>query len=101
MDWLTKLFTKAPEINAWTAKIDEQIYLLNYRNHYADILDKRVTSRRLAELFLFRAWTAQFGYRIFSLDLKVSEKLIGETVNASHHFGLEAFQQVHGFSVET
>jgi hypothetical protein len=88
------------EINASTAKIDEQVYLMNYRDHYADILVEHVTPRRLAELFLFRAWTAQFGYRIFSSNPEASEKLIGETVNASKHLGLGVFQQAHGFSVE-
>ncbi len=91
---------KPPEINATTAKIDEQVYLMNYRDHYADILADQITPSRLAELFLFRAWTAQFGYRIFSSDAEASEKLIGETVNASKYLGLGMFQQVHGFAVE-
>ncbi|MBN1395260.1 MAG: hypothetical protein JW959_09570 [Pirellulales bacterium] len=43
----------------------------------------------------------QFGYRLFSSDIKTSEKLIGETINASKYLGMGIFQQVHGFSVET
>ncbi len=100
MGLLNKLFGKPPEINASTAKIDEQVYLMNYRDHYADILGDHITPSRLAELFLFRAWTAQFGYRIYSSDPGTSEKLIGETVNASKYLGLGTFQQVHGISVE-
>ena len=100
MGFLKRLFCKSPEINAASARIDEQVYLLNYRDHYADILHEYLTERRLAELFLFRAWTAQFGYRIFSSNREASERLIGETVNAAKHLGLGMFQQVHGFSVE-
>jgi hypothetical protein len=101
MGFLNKLFGTTPEINAATARIDEQVYLLNYRDHYAPILGDRITPRHLAELFLFRGWTAQFGYRIFSTNPAASEKLIGETVNASKYLGLVAFHQVHGFSLES
>lgn len=101
MSLLKRLFRKPLEINASTAKIDEQVYLMNYRNHYGDILGDHITQPRLAELFLFRAWTAQFGYRIFSSHPDASEKLIGETVNASKCLGLGMFRQVHGFSVES
>jgi len=90
----------APEINAATAKIDEQVYLMNYRDHYADILGDHITPSRLAELFLFRAWTTQFGYRVFSSDAEASERLIGETVNSSQYLGLGMFEHLHGFAVE-
>ena len=98
---LGRLFRKPPKINAATAKIDQQVYLINYRDHYADILGAHITDRRLAELFIFRGWTAQFGYRMFSTNAKASEKLIGETVNASNYLGLGIFREVHGFSVES
>jgi len=100
MSLFKRLFGKAPEINAATAKIGELVYLMNYRDHYAEILGEHITPHRLAELFLFRSWTTQFGYRIFSSDPGVSEKLIGETVNASKYLGLGMFEQVHGFSIE-
>ena len=100
MGFFKRLFGKSPDINAASARIDEQVYLLNYRDHYADILHEYSTERRLAELFLFRAWTAQFGYRVFSSNREASERLIGETVNAAKYLGLGMFQQVHGFSVE-
>ncbi len=60
-----------------------------------------MTRNRLAELFLFRAWTAQFGYRIFSSDRYASEKLIGETVNACKYLGLGVVEKLHGFSIES
>lgn len=91
----------AVEIDVTTAKIDEQVYLMNYERHYADILANHLTRTRLAELFLFRAWTAQFGYRVFSTDQYASEKLIGETVNSCKYLGLGIFQVTHGFSIES
>ena len=100
MSFLRRLFGARKPINAATARIDEQVYLLNYRDHYAPILGDEATPTRLAELFLFRAWTAQFGYRIFSTNVAASEKLIGETVNACKYLGLAAFRELHRFSVE-
>jgi len=106
MSFFKRLFKRAPEINSATAKIGEQVYLIRYRDHYARVFQglaecaERLTPRRLAELFLFRAWTTQFGYRIFSSDAGASEKLIGETVNATMYLGLGCFELVHGFSVE-
>ncbi len=100
MSLLKKIFGKPTPINASTAKIDQQVYLVNYNDHYADILGDHIAPPRLAELFIFRAWTAQFGYRIFSSNVDASEKLIGETVNASKYLGLQVFHQRHGFSVE-
>ena len=100
MGFLQRLFKPRTPINAATAKIDEQVYLLNYRDHYAPILGKSVTPACLAELYLFRAWTAQFGYRIFSSSPAASEKLIGETVNSCKYLGLGVFREIHGFSIE-
>lgn len=101
MSLFNKLFGRSTEINASTAKIDKQVYLLNYCNHYSNIVSDYMTPSVLAELFLFRAWTAQFGYRIFSSNPEASEKLIGETVNSSKYLGLGVFQEVHGFGVES
>lgn len=99
-----KQFSKRPEINAATAKIDEMVYLLNYKSHYTDIFtgvgEPNMMPEAIAELFLFRAWTTQFGYRIFSSDKDASEKLIGETINSTKQLGLGLFQEVHGFSIE-
>ncbi len=38
MKILRRLFSKRPEINAASAKIDDMGYLLNYERHYADTL---------------------------------------------------------------
>lgn len=104
MKLLRRLFSKRPKINAATAKIDDMVYLLNYKRHYANVLTGlgkfNIGPEVLAELFLFRAWTTQFGYRIYSSDNDVSEKLIGETINSTKYLGLAMFQEIHGFSVE-
>jgi hypothetical protein len=87
-------------IDAVSAKIDQEVYLVNYRDHYGRLLGNHISDERLAELFLFRAWTAQIGYRIFSSNAQASERLIGEVVNASKYFGLKMFTTLHGFSIE-
>lgn len=89
------------ELNAATARIDEQIYLLDYSEHYSEILEKYLTNRRMAELYLFRAWTAQFGFRVFASDSGKGDKLLSEVVNSSQYVGLAAFELVHGFSIES
>jgi hypothetical protein len=77
---------------------------MDYRSHYKDALEglgeSHMRATVLAELYIFRAWTAQFGYRIFSSNAGLSEKLIGETVNSTKYLGLDLFQEVHGFSIE-
>jgi hypothetical protein len=100
MRFFNKWFRRKPGIDAATARIDEQVFLLDYRKHYAGTLDEYATPRCLSELFLFRAWAVQFGYRIFTSNLQVSERLIAETINASKYLGLRLFQKLHGFSIE-
>lgn len=104
MKLLRRLFSRHPKINATTAKIDEMVYLMNYEKYYGDTFSglgqDYLRQEVLAELFLFRGWSTQFGYRIFSSDMNVSEKLIGETVNSTKYLGLAVFQEIHGFSVE-
>ena len=70
------------------------------KDHYGDIFDHDISDVCLAELFLFRGWTAQFGYRIFSSDRTASERLIGETVNLMRTLGIGLFETTHDVSVE-
>jgi len=61
---------------------------VKYNDHYSDFLTglpKR--EEAIAELFLFRAWTTQFGFRIFSANTEWSEKIISEVVNQSKYLG--------------
>lgn len=100
MSFLQKMFFRGPKIDTASAGIDQFTYLMNYREHYAPILEDHISDRALAELYLFRGWTTQFGYRIFSSNPEASEKLIGETVNSTKYLGLGIFKVTHNFSVE-
>lgn len=100
MSILQRIFKSRPTIDVASASIHQFTYLLNYREHYSPILGEYISDSVLAELYLFRGWTTQFGYRIFSSDPKASEKLIGETVNSTKHLGLGIFKMTHKFSVE-
>tara|TARA_Y100001958_G_C21187591_1_gene516334 strand:- start:764 stop:1312 length:549 start_codon:yes stop_codon:yes gene_type:complete len=48
-----------------------------FGEHYEDILNGVDNKKKMiAELFVFRFWTAQFGFRIFSSQPVISEKII-------------------------
>ncbi len=90
------------EVNTEGHIIGETTYLMDYREHYGSSFDETGTplsNRILAELFLYRAWTAQFAYRM-AADQRAHDALISETVNACHHLGLGIFKLKHGVSVE-
>lgn len=63
-------------------KIADFYFLFKYREHYLDFLvDTNNQDRVISELFVFRAWTTQFGYRLFTSDHEISEKIIDLTFN--------------------
>ena len=102
MNFLKKLFKpkEKNDCNSAQTHIGKLTYLLNYREHYSSMFTEPLSNKALAELYLFRGWVTQFGYRIFSSDQEISESLIGETVNTTKYFGLDVFEQVHNFSLE-
>jgi hypothetical protein len=102
MNLLKKLFKpkEKKDCNSAQTHIAKLTFLLDYREHYSSMFTEPLSNKELAELYLYRGWVTQFGYRIFSSDQKISESLIGETVNATKYFGLDVFQQVHNFSLE-
>lgn len=90
------------EVNTKGHIIGETTYLMDYREHYGSSFGETGTAlsnRILAELFLYRAWTAQFAYRMVA-DQRAHDALISETVNACNHLGLGVFELTHGVSVE-
>ena len=99
-------YLKKKGAKAEDAEVGKFIFLMNYKEHYAEVFkeissnDQFITSRILAELYIFRGWTTQFGYRIFSSNEDVSEKIIGEVVNSSNYLGLGLFEKLEGVSVE-
>lgn len=80
--------------------IGEFVYLVNYREKYETALGTHLSKNALAELFLFRGWTTQFGYRIFSNNQAASEDIITETVSLTSYIGKDTFEKIHGFSIE-
>jgi hypothetical protein len=96
-----KALRSVDDINFETVRIDEQVFSLNYSEHYSEILGQFLTKKRVAELYLFRGWTAQFGFRIFVSDPVKADKLLSEVVNSTHYLGLWAFEHLHDFSIES
>ena len=82
-------------------KLGQHFYLMNYGQHYADFLEG-VNNRKkvIAELFVFRAWTTQLGFRIFSSQPMLSEKIIGEVFNQGK-LGKGILNQLEQVNIET
>lgn len=107
MNLLKKLFKPKEKVDFQSAHIDKFTYLLDYRKHYSPMFSKSISGKSIplsdeaiAELYLFRGWATQFGYRIFSSDLEISESLIGETVNSTKYIGLDVFNKMHNCCLE-
>ena len=82
--------------------VAQNIWLIDYREHYLEIFGRdasRLTENVLAELFVFRAWTTQFAFRIASHDAN-HDALISETINGCKYQGIKIFEKTHGFSIE-
>ncbi len=86
MGLLGKLFGKQDTLTADNIneriKLGQHFYLMNYSGHYSDFLDGVDNKKKtIAELFVFRAWTTQLGFRLFSSQPTLSEIIIGEVFN--------------------
>lgn len=84
-------------------KIDlgKYFYLMKYKEHYQEFLSGVSNkSKVISELFLFRAWTTQFGFRIFSSHENVSEKIIYEVVNLGNTLGKGTLLILEGIDIE-
>lgn len=81
-------------------EIAQFFVFMNYSDHYFDFLVGNLDYRRaIAELFLFRAWTTQFGFRIFTSDGELSERIAAEVVNQSKYLGKDLLRTVDGGNV--
>lgn len=105
MNFFKNLFGISDEITKETIneKLDlgKHFYLMNYKDHYSDFLDGLDnTSNKIAELFVFRAWTTQFGFRIFSSKSEVSEEIIGEVFNQGKVLGIGILEKTQGINIE-
>jgi hypothetical protein len=80
--------------------IGEYFYLMSYHKHYSEFL-KGVENKNkvIAELFVFRAWTTQFGFRLFSTQPEISEEIIGQVFNQGK-LGIEILNQLEQVDTE-
>lgn len=86
MGLFDKLFGKKKRLT--TENIHERLnlgqyfYLMSYSDHYSEFLTGiKNKNKVIAELFVFRAWTTQFSFRIFSSQPEISEEIIGQVFN--------------------
>ena len=67
---------------AMEISLDDYLYLFDYGMHYLGFLSgMSARARTIAELFLFRGWATQFGFRMFSTHPELSVSIMHETVN--------------------
>ena len=90
-----------PENVSEKVRLDKYLYLFNYSERYESVL-KEATDRdkMICELYLFRGWTTQLGFRLFSPNQDVSEAIIGETVNLSK-FGAGMLAETEKVDIES
>lgn len=79
--------------------LGKYFYLMKYREHYAVLLDGVENEQKiLSELFLFRGWTTQFGFRIFNSERHLVDPIVSRVVNEGKYLGAGIFASAHGFS---
>ena len=90
-----------PENFGEKVRLDKYLYLFNYSEHYETVL-KEASDRdkMICELYLFRAWTTQLGFRLVSTNPDISDAIISETVNLSK-FGAGILAQTEKVDIES
>ena len=86
MGLFRKLFSKKEEITTnninEVLNLGEYFYFMTYEEHYQEFLNGLTNKNKvISELFVFRGWTTQLGFRIFSSKPDISERIIGEIFN--------------------
>lgn len=104
MGFFDKLFGKKQKLT--TKNIDEELdlgqyyFLMNYNDHYSEFLDEIENKNKvISELYVFRAWTTQFGFRMFSSYPEISEKIIGQIFNQGK-LGKGMLKDLEGVDIE-
>ena len=68
--------------------LDDFIYRVDFDDHYKHILSGCSDRPKvLTELLLYRAWTTQLGFRIFSAYPAISEQILREVVGLTNTLG--------------
>lgn len=76
--------------------------LFPYRDHYGWLLrDVPNPESCIAELFLFRGWTTQAGFRLFSSDQSESDRIVQTVVDTARLIGFPGLASTQGVDVRT
>lgn len=77
-------------------------FLIDYKKQYAQFLeDLPYQEVCLSELFLFRSWTTQFGFRIFNSFPEFNDSIIYHALNQAILFGRGGFKIGYGIDIES
>src|SRR5699024_4518364 len=81
--------------------LGEYFYLMTYQEHYQEFL-QGVENRNkvIAELFVFRAWTTQLGFRLFSSQPEISEKILESIVAQGKQLGKGMLNKLEQVDIE-
>ncbi|PYI92408.1 MAG: hypothetical protein DME97_08740 [Verrucomicrobia bacterium] len=73
-------------------------YSDNYKESYPSLLNSTDSSNRsrIAELYLFRAWVTNLGFRVFTSRKEVAERVTYELVNLSNTLGRAVLASEYG-----
>jgi len=100
---LKSLFTgksKKPDVGA--LQLDKLVYLgFDYRNHYRAILKREPTPKQIAELFLFRGWTVQYGYSMLCKEKAAADEIIFQCVMMYQTFGQLFINKLNNMNIES
>lgn len=105
MGFLKKLFRTKSEITIQNfnekLNLGNYFYLMNYKEHYEEFLEGLENEERvIAELFVFRAWTTQLGFRFFSSQPEISEKIIESIIAQGKQLGKEMLKMMEQVDIE-
>lgn len=81
--------------------LGEYFYLMTYQEHYEDFLEGLDNKNKvIAELFVFRAWTTQLGFRLFSSKPEISEKIIESIIAQGKQLGKGMLNMMEQVDIE-
>src|ERR1700690_716819 len=90
----------SPEV-ALEIDLKSYFYRIDYAVRYRDFLAHAANpSLAIVELFLFRGWNTQFGFRIFSSHPEISERILHLMVNLSNTLGQAMLNLKYGVHFE-
>lgn len=81
--------------------LGEHYYLMTYQEHYEEFLQGvKNKNKVIAELFVFRAWTTQLGFRLFSSSPIISEKIIESIIAQGKQLGIGMLNMIEQVNIE-